>query len=353
MGSVSIKLCYFKHFLCIAYFSQRSGRGAGDCVGVHVQGKPEDPRTSPGHAGEDRPQGEHQSFRGPLPGCYLSARPAGCLLLQLLWHAATAHHPAGPAGAPGLGPLGEGSPLPRTGRGGGGQIPPTPQVSPPQGPEEINGLRNLTQVFTFFSILKMCCWAIFSQYTPSDPIATELDSTAPLRPTAQAHRRPGKAGWSPGEGQAGPALSRPSMGQFNWLSLGWKQQWWDLCVHTGWYFFIWQKTGWSACPMKYKICCHLPTSPSVSSWEGYFSGATSPPSSFDSLDFEHDMGAGGVPAPPSPPKRMRGPAPTLPCAAASAGSPRPLGLFPGHPGGNASHLGLLVPGMLVRGCRRS
>ena len=89
----------------------------------------------------------------------------------------------------------------------------------------------------------MCCWAIFSQYTPSDPIATELDSTAPLRPTAQAHRRPGKASWSPGEGQAGPALSRPSMGQFNWLSLGWKQQWWDLCVHTWWYFIIWQKTG--------------------------------------------------------------------------------------------------------------
>ena len=67
-------------------------------------------------------------------------------------------------------------------------------------------------------------------------------------------------------------------------------------VRSHWvvFYYLAKNRGWSACPMKlYKICCHLPTSPSRSSWEGYFSGATSPPSSFDSLDFEHDVGAGG------------------------------------------------------------
>ena len=43
------------------------------------------------------------------------------------------------------------------------------------------------------------------------------------------------------------------------------------------------------------LCCPLPASPSLSSWEGHFPGAMSPPSSFESLDFGHDGGR-GVPA---------------------------------------------------------
>lgn len=43
------------------------------------------------------------------------------------------------------------------------------------------------------------------------------------------------------------------------------------------------------------LCCPLPASPSLSSWEGPFPGAMSPPSSFQSLDFGHDGGR-GVPA---------------------------------------------------------
>lgn len=99
------------------------------------------------------------------------------------------------------------------------------------------------------------------------------------------------------------------------------------------------------------LCCPLPASP-LSSWEGHFPGAMSPSSSFESLDFGHD-GGGGVPAPLSPPRRAEGRAPTLPCAASSGRSPRPLGPFPGRPGGSASRLALLVPSTLAKGCRRS
>lgn len=58
------------------------------------------------------------------------------------------------------------------------------------------------------------------------------------------------------------------------------------------------------------LCCPLPASP-LSSWEGHFPGAMSPPSSFESLDFGHDGGR-GVPAPLSPPRRAGGRAPTCP-----------------------------------------
>ena len=90
-------------------------------MGVHVQGKPEDPRTSPGHAGEDRPLGEHQSFRGPLPGCYLSARHAGCCDMKPLPSTLQ-----GLREPPGQGPWGRAPPYPGQGGVEGGQIPPTP-----------------------------------------------------------------------------------------------------------------------------------------------------------------------------------------------------------------------------------
>ncbi|CAI9161821.1 unnamed protein product [Rangifer tarandus platyrhynchus] len=100
------------------------------------------------------------------------------------------------------------------------------------------------------------------------------------------------------------------------------------------------------------LCCCLPTSPSLSSWEGHFPGAMLPPSSFDSVDFEHDVGAGG-PCPTVTSEKDAGPCSHPALCRRLSWITRPLGLFPGHPGSNASRLGLLVPGLLVKGCRRS
>ena len=98
------------------------------------------------------------------------------------------------------------------------------------------------------------------------------------------------------------------------------------------------------------LCCPLPASPSLFSWEGHFPGNMLPPSSFESLDFGHDGGRGG-PCPLSPPRRVRGRAPTMPCAASSGRSSRLLGLFPCLRA-YAGLVGMHRPEGISRGCLR-
>ena len=72
----------------------------------------------------------------------------------------------------------------------------------------------------------------------------------------------------------------------------------DTCAFTlGGILLFGKKQGLVCMPHEVvqTLCCPLPASPSLSSWEGPFPGAMSPPSSFQSLDFGHDGGR-GVPA---------------------------------------------------------